>query len=305
MPLALLRKLLGLRPPAGENTDPVRAAAERFQAWARGRAPQAATHDDSPAAACALVDAALEAARPSPPGAPPEALAADAAAFLGESVRRAHGGAWREDPFLGFVVSGVGGHAHLSLLPLAMVEKKWELGAGLRLDRFAATLPERLTRRAAHAAPDLPPPAELILDPGRGALAVASDLASHFREDWRARFRAAPPLSLAGVREAERFLRSQFFLCGIDEAFVLRLGGFVGEVARGLYQGEWSADEARATGAPERLALVHPELPLYPVGRCLRLWHAKPEGEALDEFIRVIPSARSELRRRQPSAPSR
>lgn len=284
MPLRrLLRALKSEAPEPAAEGEAFAEAAGRFERWMAG----------------ADIDAAME--RAARPGADlPEALASDAASWLGERLRAAHGGQWAEDPLFGLVVSAPGGIGHLRAAPLAMVERKWRLGPGLSLARFLETLPDRLAAESdAPPPPDREAPAEtagrLAGLSGLDATAAAAALANDFRKDWLRRHKAPVALSLQGVREADAFLRSQAFLCALDEAALARMGFFVGEVARGLFQGEWRFDACRGADGLARAALAWPELPYYPVGKVFKALLSAEDGTPFDEYIRLVPSARREL----------
>ncbi|MBX3729671.1 MAG: hypothetical protein KF858_10845 [Candidatus Sumerlaeia bacterium] len=294
--LRLIRSLFEPAPPPGQPPaleDEIAAGAGRFGAWVgRGRANACPVAADSLPAAERAVEALL-AARPGEPL--PEEAASDAAAFLGEVVRVTHGGHWGDDPLFGLALLDVGGLPGARLLPLALVEKKRQLGTRLSWTRFFETLPARLdgerTRPMADPGPMLP-----RLLAAESPVGAVQREAAAFGRAWQDRFGSPLVLSLQGVRELERFLRSQFFLCGLPPDAFVQAGLFVGEVGRGLFGGEWDFAEARETGEPARIALRWPELPYYPVGRVLRLLTDQPEGEALDEYLRLIPAARKELR---------
>lgn len=297
----LTRPATSEEPPALE--EELRLSSERFTGWLQQRAPEKA-----PLEPLALIDPALEALRAATPrdAPPPQDALSDAAAFLGESFRAQHGGVWNEHPLFGLVVSQ-DKNAALHFLPLQAVEKKWELGAGLSLARFFENLGERIdaernaaergARRTLEAIG-----ADLAATQDGREQAVAGERARRFTKTWKARFEADLPFSLQGVREAERFLRSQFFLFGIGEESLVDAGFFVGEVGRGLFGGKWDFAEVRESADAARAALVWPELPYYPVGRVLRLMTEQPEGESLDEYLRLVPSARQELRKTQTPA---
>jgi hypothetical protein len=294
--LRLIRSLFAPAPAAAgpiDLQDEIAAAAARFGAWVgQGRV------DACPVAVESLPGAerAVETLLSTRPGEPlPEAATSDAAAFLGEVVRALHGGHWGEDPLFGLALLDVGGLPGVRFLPLALVEKKHHLGTGLSWTRFFETLPARLEGERARPMADPGPVLPRLLAGGSPVAAVQRETAA-FGRAWQARFGSPLVLSLQGVRELERFLRSQFFVCGLSPEALVQAGLFVGEVGRGLFGGEWDLSEAQRTGEPARIALSWPELPCYPAGRVLRLMTEQPEGEALDEYLRLIPAARRELR---------
>lgn len=306
MPFDALRRFFAPPAPQPAGLDAlVRAEAAAFASWLDAR--KAAGAD-----AIERVDSAMEAEKAARTDAePPAELLSQCAAFVGERLRESHGGAWQEDARFGLVLAAPGGIGHAMAFPLAMAEKKWELGAKLKLAQFFANLPagfERERTRSGYAANARAlsreeVAARVTATPAGRETWFAQASAEAFRTFWRARFGADVALSLQGVREAERLLRSQFLLLTLREETLVQMGFFAGEVARGLYQGEWDFAEARAGSDPARCALRWPELPLYPVGRTLRVLTERPEKEALDDFIRTVPSARSELRKRTQEKP--
>jgi hypothetical protein len=108
------------------------------------------------------------------------------------------------------------------------------------------------------------------------------------------------PLTLMGLRSAERWLRGHFLVRTAPLDDFHRLGFLLGEVMRGLYGGRWDFADARRTGDWAHAALVFPELPFLPVGRILKLLVEQPEGNGLDDYVRLVPAARSEMRRDRP-----
>lgn len=295
------------KPPSRKPTgleEEIAESAALFAEWLR----KSGASDTRPGpGAVHQVESALERFRQETPleESRREQILSDAAAFLGESIREAHGGAWKEDPVFGVVLQSPGGIPNALARPLAMAGKKWELGNELSLARFFETLPGRLEQERRFAGlsqgrtDGLDELARQLADchEPRETLAQARELASRFQETWKARFGVPPSLTLQGVRETERFLRSQFFLFTAGVESLLLAGFFVGEVARGLFQGEWTFEEVRANGDPWRAALRWPELCYYPAGRVMKLVVEQPEAEAFDEYIRLVPSARSELRK--------
>lgn len=300
----VLRRLLALlRPPEPARVvvpptlqEEVAAGAERFRALlvAEGLSTDAAG-----------ADALLERRRPDHPDRVPEELLSDAAGFLGEEVRRTPaGGIWHEHPRLGIVLGGLAGVPWGKLLPLPVVERKWRRGAAFRLQDFLASLDRRLVAEKAKAATEDPAGFEeaavrgsLAALPPDEAVAAQVRLLADF---WRARYRTELPLSLVGVRELDGFLRSHSFVNFLPDAVPLRAGLYVGEVGRALFGGTWVTDAAE----PERCALRHPELDFYPVGRVLRMLTEFPDGDPLDEYLRLIPSARAELRKQGDPLPN-
>lgn len=301
MPLQRLKTFFARQHPATPAASldaELREGAARFAAWAED-----VTKQPCPVAweGLATGEQALEILRREAPDGLSEQAASDAAAFFGEAARAQLGGTWREDALLGVVLAAVGNVEAARLVPMALVEKKWELAASLSLARFFASIDERLVRERAFRVrwqPPGPSAAQLIAQTPQGReLVTARELTERFNAWWKARFGMPPALSLQGVRELERFLRSQFFLVMLEEDRLAEAGVFLGEVGRGLFQGEWDFAEARGPDGTARVALLWPELPYYPVGRVLRLVTERPEGEALDEYLRLIPSARAEMRK--------
>lgn len=238
-----------------------------------------------------------------PADGPPRQIASDAACLVGERVRAEHGGEWREHHLLGVALVGVGGIPGAAFAPLRLVEKRWEIGDGLSVARFVESIPARLeAERAFKASDDRRWTLRDALGKMSGAKAgteqqTATWFAQRFRQRWFARHKAALPLSLQGVREAEAYLRSQFFLLFLDDFELATMGFFLGEVTRGLFQGEWTFDEALRREDATRAALAWPELPYYPVGKVFKMLTEQPEDGAFDEYVRLVPSARSELRK--------
>ncbi len=256
--------------------DPYAAAARRFRDW------MPSSNDNVYTRADAALDAFDRAAFH-------ESLLADLAAFLGEAVREEHGGDWRDAPLHGPVVQGLGDIPQAVYHPLALAEKKAADRSRFSLAGFHATLPRRLEAEATK-----PQPTPASSATGGPPAAVARDASEQLRAFWNQRFRVTLPLSLTGVRELDGFLRSHYFISLLPESFLFNAGCLVGEVARGLFGGEWAWNEHPR---PDRIALRWPELDYYPVGRIYKMMTARPEGEPLDEYIRLVPSARAELRK--------
>jgi len=230
-----------------------------------------------------------------------ESLVSDAAAWVGEHVRCAYGGQWIESPQWGLVLEGIGGVKSLRLIPLAVVEKQLELGARFSLEGFLAGVGKRIA--AERDAPDFAPvrlPAWESIRESSEPAAVALALAEEMRAEWKSRLRNDLPFTLVGVRELDGWLRSHYFVNRLEESTLVGAGFFVGEVARGLFGGEWSF---RGASAFHEAALRFPELDYFPIGRIYKQMDQRPEGEKLDEYIRLVPSARKELR--QQSEPSK
>jgi hypothetical protein len=281
----LLARLLAPRPA----TPLPRTLEEEIAALA---ARWSAAH---PGPVAAAIDAHFEALRRDGT-APDDETLAMAAAALGEDARRAHGGAWREDPFLGLVLAEVGGIAKVRLRALDAVRKKAQLGAAFRMEGFAARLPGRIAAEGAQAAyHDGPPDMGALLATLRGGDADAlREAAGAWRAFWKSRFGQEIPFSLRMVKDMDAFLRTHYLVFALHEATLAHAGLYVGEVARGLFGGTWQPLPAGAE--VHRLALAWPELTYYPVGRVFRMMSECPEGEGLGDYVRLIPAARKELR---------
>ena len=121
-----------------------------------------------------------------------------------------------------------------------------------------------------------------------------SILIKDLQSDFQKAFDRELAFSLEGVKELERYLRSHFFFCDCTEMFLYRAGFFVGEIARQLFQGHWRFDPD-AELETSRFVLQYPELSYYPIGRVFKFMATQPLDEHLDEYIRLIPSARKEM----------
>lgn len=269
-------------PPPTTLADEVPAGADRFARAAKSRGFS--------------LDAAVEDAGRAPDD-QRERLLSDAASHIGEHVRAIAGGEWIEDEAWGVTLGGIGGIASGRFFPLPTIEKKIALGARFSLDAFLATLPARLEaeRAKAHPCGEAPQDAEWIGKSGADALDFVAAQEQAFRAFWRQRFGGELPLSLLGMRELDGFLRSHYLLSFIEDTRLVQAGFAIGEVGRGLFGGEW---DFRAATSIEKVALRFPELDYYPVGRIMKMMTERPEGSPLDEYLRVIPSARAELRKK-------
>lgn len=229
-----------------------------------------------------------------------EAAAGDAAAFVGEAARSGHGGRWAEHEIYGLVLLELGGLADGKLIAAGLVEKKWAIKEKLSLATFLGTLGKRIEAEKTKQGSDVHA-GELITDllrdkSGDAANVAVQQLAQEFRLYWKQRYRVDLPFSLTGVRELDGFLRSHYFANFLPDRMVYGAGFYVGEVTRGLFEGKWVFDGIGQDAGIEKAALHFPELDYYPVGRILKMMTECPEGEALDEYIRLVPSARKELR---------
>lgn len=254
---------------------------------ARAFADWLARFDPSGAASLEALDRIVAQRKPMLPAKTiPLPLLSAAASWLGETVRSRHGGTWKRlgEPFEEVLSFETG----VFLRPLEVVLKAWELAPEFRVAEFVAALPKRL-----EAEETFPAWAPLVIpSPSPDAPRTGAE---EFRRAWNDRFKRPLPLSLNGVRELDRMLRSNFLLCSMNDDALVGAGLFVGEVARGLFGGEWRFDEVPPW---HRVALEWPELRLRPIGRIFKMFTELPEGEPLDEFVRVVPAARKELRSR-------
>lgn len=229
----------------------------------------------------------------------PESLANDAAAWFGEWVHAHHPEAhWREDDLYGLHLANLAGVEWGKFLPLALVEKKWELGARFSTAEFLDRFDERVEVEAERAsAADVETEQVRWLEERRGdAIVVVHQHLQQWVAYWRRHFRSDLPLTLLGVREMDSFLRSHYLINFLREEELINAGFFVGEVTRGLFEGEWHLAEARS---PADARLRFPELDYFPVGKVFKLMTERPEDQKLDEYILLVPSARSELRKQQ------
>lgn len=282
--MGFLSRLLGRAGAPAPPGDPLGDSASRFREWLShqlGRTVPPAIEG------WGALDSLLDSGPGSPP---PEAMIQDAAAWLGEGARASVGGSWREDPVLGPVVANLGGAARLRLRPEDAIRKKCALRGGFSLAAFGERLPARIEAERQipdHNLPALEEIASLChADPGDAADRCARALS----EDWKRRFGAELRANLRSVRELDRWLRTHYLVCRASEAEWICAGLLVGEVARGLFGGTWvpGADPIRAT-------LRFPELDYQPVGRIYKMMTELPEGEPLEDYVRILPSARREL----------
>lgn len=221
--------------------------------------------------------------------------ASDAAAWLGEALRLAHGGRWAEHPYLGLGVAELGEIRGVWAFPLAMVRKKWELGEGLVIERFVDRLPARLDHERRFADELAAPPAD---ERALIETVAASPSTERFASWWKARHGQPLPRNLVGLREVDRYLRTHYLVFALRHETLVDLGVLVGELARGLFDGAWSWDEARTSGDITRAAVRWPDLELYPIGRVYKMLVDQPEGQTLDEYVRSVPAARQAVRER-------
>lgn len=294
-----LRRLV--RPAPARDAPPrslpeeLERSAARFHGWAERLFGDAGAGGGR----LALIDRALG-ARPGGREELSEAIASDAAAALGECWRARFGGHWEEDDLHGVVLRGCAGHEGARLIPLGAILRKWDRPDGYSLEELTDSLGRRFEEEK-----KLPPwpggdlPA--MIEPLRGlhgeeAAAAALALAEEFRAHWGERLGASLPFSLVGVRALDGFLRTHYTACFLGGADLARAGFFLGEVGRGLFQGQW---DFRGATRVEAAPLRYPELDYFPVGRIFKMMTEQPGAEPLDEYLRLIPSARAELRKQQ------
>jgi len=239
------------------------------------------------------VEQFIESKRGSEGSSPGAELASDLAAFLGEHARFLVGGKWDEDPLFGLSVVQPGGLAHGVLGPYQIVRKKWQLGDGLSLRNFFKNLQGHLEVNAHRTSTPLANAENAEVADEEFAAATAEQARATLSRDLGTEV----PATLVGLRSAERWLREHFLVRTAPIDDFDRVGFLVGEVMRGLYGGEWSLGKARQSGHWADAALVYPELPFFPVGRVLKLLAEQPEGNGLDDYARLVPAARRDLRR--------
>ncbi len=284
----------------GKGTDSVAGAAQAgagaFEEWLDGRFPGASASRslvlEKTDEAFALLrdqkgrDAELD-----------ESFAADAACLLGEEFRRRHGGEWTDSRLYGPHLAGIGGIAEGRFHPMAVVERKWASGKSFTLAAFYGSLSPRIEAEQRISEAPAPSTQEYVERlrgrTGEEATQAVAGVIGEFREFWRGRYGISPPLSLTGIREVDGFLRSHYYVSFLSEGRFVQVGMFLGEVGRGLFDGEWDFSEMESV---DRAALRFPELDYYPVGRIYKMMTERPAGEPLDEYLRLIPSARKELR---------
>ncbi len=219
------------------------------------------------------------------------------AAWTGERLRTKHGGSWSEDSAHGLVLSGVLGVAHVRAFPLAIAIHKTAKSDTFSIQTFMNNVDEGLRREKAFTEYHSSAPSALDGHGFENTPTTARELAESFRSFWLMRFGRPLPPSLHGVRQMDSFLRSQYLFATVRDETIAQSGFFLGEVARSLFQGEWDFTKARETGAAKDAALCWPEIDLYPIGRIYKMLTERPDADPLDEYIRLIPSARSELRK--------
>jgi len=223
----------------------------------------------------------------------------NASAYLGELVIEKFDGEWIDDHLFGYVVENIGDSNNLSFSPSHLIQFFLTSKGKVSLSRILGSLPERIKQSkkieekilASWGALDHFFFARLWNE--KKAL-TPSILCKQLQDDFEKAFDRKLVLSLEGVKELERYLRSQFFFCELTEDFLYRAGFFVGEVARQLFQGTWKFDQDTELET-SRFVLQYPEISYYPVGRVFKFLVTQPMDEHLDEYIRLIPSARKEM----------
>lgn len=294
----ILREQFGPTPPdpwAGSvvytsprDEDGFRAAAERFASWAAKASGRSVAVDVE---SLAVVDEVLARFVAENAGrAIPAALGQDAVIYLGEVIREAFGGVWREGGALlnPVGITGCGGLEESIVYTGELVEAR--LTRGFSLAGFVAALPKRfVAEREKRGA------LEGNIGDAADPVEAAAAITGLFREFWQRRYKVALPVSLTGVREVDGFLRSHYYVRFVDYRTLLAAGFFLGEVGRGLFGGDWVFEDSPRED--RAFLLRYPELDYRPIGRVLKMMDERPEGEALDEYIRLVPSARAELRK--------
>lgn len=223
------------------------------------------------------------------------------ASYLGVLVQKHFGGRWREHEVLGISLCTLKGIDGLCFSPRHLVEKKWALRKNLSIERILASIPKHVAgvEQDRQNYPFNSAGLESFLQKlqeEKTPLAVRCSLiAQELSTHWGERFGKPLPRSLVGVRELDLFLKGQFFVFSCDHHFLFRMGVFLGEVARGLYGGEWGIEKEEAVTA---LKLRYQELALSPVGKIYKTLSKQTEGETLEEYLLLVPSAREELRKR-------
>lgn len=278
-------------PVAGSLRDEVQRGATRFREWVE------AAHPDNRGNILPAIDHALETYPRPEDGELPTALLSDAASAYGEILREKFGGEWIEDDLTGVVLSGSGGIPRCRLLPLSAIERKAAAPDTFSLEKLTDSLAGRL--EAEKKSPPWPGgTAKEVFAPlagksGNEAQGAAQSMAQEFRDHWAKRHGAPLPLSLMGVRQLDQMIRTHYFACFLTGGDLLHAGVYLGEVGRGLFEGEWDFTNIQD---PHLAPLRYPELDYYPIGRLFKMLTTHPEGEPLDEYLRLIPSARKELR---------
>jgi hypothetical protein len=282
--LQFFQKLFSSNSPP-EHQSPVEEAAHRFAQWSTGEA--AVKIDDLD-----RIDQAINEKRITQgEGEMSEAFASEFASYLGELARQHFGGQWTEDPRFGYCLCDFSEMKPGRFFPLSLAEIKWESGESFKLTTFFKTLEKRLEAEKNKSVGESVCE-EDFLNNTEGNIGQKGT--EQFRAFWKDRFGVNLPITLLGVREVDGFLRSHYIACFLTDFQLITAGFFIGEVARGLFEGEWIKEKA---GTIEKTALRFPELDYYPIGRIFKMMTEHPAGDPLDEYIRLIPSARRELQK--------
>ncbi|MGF1572023.1 MAG: hypothetical protein ACFCU1_03035 [Sumerlaeia bacterium] len=224
-----------------------------------------------------------------------------AASYLGILVQGHFQGEWCEHEIFGICLNQLKGIEGLVFSPKHLVEKKSALREELSLERILGSLPRRIEAVESDRSrfPYESTSAEELLtrySDSSTPLAVRFSLiAQEFTAHWEQRFRKPLTRSLVGAKELDIFLKSQYFVFSCDHLLLQHMGIFIGEIARGLYGGQWTLE---STSGVSDLKLVYPELALSPLGKIYKTLSKQAEDESLEEYLRLIPSAREELRKR-------
>jgi hypothetical protein len=283
----MLKKLLQKAAPAAPPSldEELASASQRAEKLLRGTGLDPT---DPPRA----IDAFIERRSKDPQAAASADLLSDLAALLGGHVRSTVGGQWGDDPLFGLSILQPRTLPHAVIGPLQAIRKKWQLGEGLKLANLVANLPSHLNAQARR--PESPP--LVIPQSGMDESAFAASCAKQACTFIARDLGVDIPMTLVGLRHAERWLRGQFLVRTVPLADLHRLGFLLGEVMRGLYGGKWSFDQARQTADLADTALIQPELPFYPLGRVMKMMLEQPEGNGLDEYVRLVPAARKGMK---------
>ncbi len=224
----------------------------------------------------------------------PLPLVENTAAFIGERFIKKFGGEWAEDETYGMIISSFQGKDS-GFDPFALSERAWEIGERNFLGSFFSAVPKRLS----HEKKIRPEWTEAqkkfreILNGKELDNGSIVRIIEVFRDNWEACFGRELPLSLIGLKELDKYLQSHYILNFLSIEELIAAGLYTGEIGRQLFGGEWIIPESKRS---DRIALRYPELDYFPVGRIFKMMTEKPEKEPLDEYIRLIPSARKELR---------
>ncbi len=230
----------------------------------------------------------------------PESLGVDAAAFMGtEFQKRFPGGDWIHHDFYGVALAKPGGVETGVFAPMPLVESYWKFG-NPKLTLYFDEVAKRLEIEKAAFNPLIIRENEILkalkdARENKSENETAVILCQRFQEFWLDRHSMELPVSLQGCRILDRFLRENYFLNFHRQETYILAGFYLGEIIRGLFQGEWKLDASDII----RSRIEWPELSYYPVGRIFKMLSEFPIGEPLDEYVRLVPSARKEIRNQQ------